>query len=147
MTGAATTVEEYLAALPDDRREVVASVADLVRRHLPPGYAEGIGFGMITWSVPLERFADTYNGQPLAYVSLAAQKRHYALYLMANYGDLELESRFREQWIATGRRLDLGKSCLRFRSLDDLDLGLVGELVAAVPVDVFVERYAQARNG
>lgn len=147
MASASAAVEEYLAALPDDRREVVASVAALVRRHLPPGYAEGMGFGMITWSVPLERFADTYNGQPLAYVSLAAQKRHYALYLMGIYGDPELDRRFREQWIATGRRLDLGKSCLRFRSLDDLDLGLVGELVAAVPVDLFVERYVQARNG
>src|SRR5919107_5809352 len=94
---------------------------------MPAGYREGVAFGMITWCVPLERYPHTYNGQPLGYVALAAQKRHYALYLMGLYADSGEAAQFRSRWEAGGRRLDMGKSCLRFRGLDDLHLDLVWE--------------------
>lgn len=145
MRSAAATPEQYLDELPPDRREVVAAVLDVVRRSMPAGFEEGMAWGMVTWSVPQSRYPDTYNGQPLAYVSLAAQKQHYALYLMGAFGDGEAEREFRARWEATGRRLDLGKSCLRFRRLADLDLDLVSELVASTSVEEFLSRYERGR--
>ena len=97
---AAATVEEYLDRLPPDRREVVGAVRDVVAAAMPEGYSEGVAFGMITWSIPLERYPTTYNGQPLGYVGLAAQKRHYALYLMGLYADSDEAAQFRSRWEA-----------------------------------------------
>lgn len=141
----ATTVEAYLAALPEERRAVVARVRDVVREHLPPGYEEAMAFGMIGWGVPLARYPDTYNGQPLGYVALAAQKSHYALYLPDAYGDPERAESLRAGFARAGRKLDMGKSCLRFRRLEDLPLDVIGAFVAARPVDAFVAQYEAAR--
>ena len=149
----AVSVPAYLAELPADRREVVAEVLETVRRHLPPGYTETMAWGMITWSVPLERYPTTYNGEPLGYAALAAQKRHYALYLMGTFTNPGQEQAFRARWETTGRTLDMGKSCLRFKKVEDLDLDLVGEIIAATPVDDFLATYerqraqAKARSG
>ena len=147
MQSDATTVEDYLASLEPDQRAVVKVVYDVVRAAVPTGYAEGVAWGMITWSVPLERYPETYNGQPLGYVALAAQKRHFALYLMGPYSDSEQDREFRARWTATGRTLDMGKSCLRFRRLDDLDLGLVSDSVASMPVETFLANYERVRSG
>jgi uncharacterized protein YdhG (YjbR/CyaY superfamily) len=135
---AATTVEQYLEELPPQRAEVVAHVRDLVNANLPEGYEEGMSYGMISWSVPLSAYPDTYNGKPLAYVSLAAQKHYYALYLMGVYADSEQEAQLREQWQARGTKLDMGRSCLRFKRLEDLHEDLVADVVAAVPMDEYV---------
>jgi propanediol dehydratase small subunit len=125
---------------------VLSAVRDVINEALPHGYVEGIAFGMIGWSVPLERFPDTYNGQPLSYVALAAQKRYYSLYLNSVYaGSVEQEA-LRRQWETTGRKLDMGKSCIRFTTLDDLDLDLVSEVVASTPVDEFIRVYEQMRH-
>lgn len=145
MSSTATTVAAYLDELAPERREVVQGVLDLVRGNLPDGYQESIGWGMITWSVPLTRYPTTYNAQPLSYLALTAQKRHYALYLMGVYADADQERELRERWTATGRRLDMGKSCLRFQRLDDLDQDLLAELIASTPVDVMIERYERSR--
>jgi hypothetical protein len=139
-------VGEYLDRLQPERREVMRAVRDVVAAAMPEGYAEGVAFGMITWSIPLERYPNTYNGQPLGYVALAAQKRHYALYLMGLYADSDEAAQFRRRWEAGGRRLDMGKSCLRFRGLDDLDLDLVAEVVAGTSVPAYLERYERARR-
>jgi uncharacterized protein YdhG (YjbR/CyaY superfamily) len=147
VSSTAATVEEYLAELPEDRREVVRSVRDLVNAHLPDGYVEGMQYGMISWVVPLERYPTPYNGKPLAVVSLAAQKNAYSLYLMGLYSDPAEAEAFRHRWEATGRRLDMGKSCLRFRRLADLDTDLVAEAVSRVPVDDFVTAAERARGG
>src|SRR5436305_7075307 len=92
----AATVEEYLSELPEERRKVVAAVRQVILDHLPAGYREAVCWGMIGYGIPLERYPTTYNGQPLGYVSLAAQKNHYALYLMCVYGDPQRESWLRE---------------------------------------------------
>ena len=146
MESSAGTVEQYLNGLPPDRRAVISAVRDVINRALPDGYVEGIAFGMIGWSVPLERFPDTYNGQPLGYVALAAQKRYYSLYLNAVYTGTVEEVEFRRRWEATGRKLDMGKSCVRFTRVDDVDLGLVSEMVAGTSVDEFIQRYKQMRH-
>ena len=141
----ATTVDEYLAALPDDRRPALAALRSLIVDHLPDGYEETVLWGMPSYVVPLARYPDTYNGQPLAYVSFAAQKRYSSLYLMALYSDSAEDQAFRERW-AGGKGLDMGKSCVRFRELEDLDLPLIGETIAATPVDRFLETYERLRS-
>jgi uncharacterized protein YdhG (YjbR/CyaY superfamily) len=143
----ATSAEEYLAQLPEERRAVVAALRTMVKRHLPRGYVEGAGYGMLTYTVPLERSGPTYNGQPLCYVSLAAQKGHYALYLMGAYMDPGLTKRVQESFTRAGKKLDMGKSCVRFKSLDGIPLDELGAVIAAVPVDEFVRRYQAIQAG
>jgi uncharacterized protein YdhG (YjbR/CyaY superfamily) len=142
MKSTATTADEYLAELPPERREAIARVRQVILDHLPEGYVEDMQWGMITYSVPLERYPDTYNGQPLALAALASQKRHMALYLMGVYG--ARDEAFRAAYRATGKRLDMGKSCVRFRSLDDLPLALVGETLASMPVDELIRQHEAA---
>jgi len=142
---AARTAEAYLAELPPERRAVVSAVRDVVRAHLPAGYAEEMGFGMISYVVPLSRQPDTYNGKPLCYAALAAQKNHFALYLMCAYADPErkawLEGAFRQ----AGKRFEAGKSCVRFQRLEDLPLDVIGEFIASCSVDTFVARHESVR--
>ena len=138
MHSEATTVDGYLASLPDDRREAIGAVLDVIRDSLPHGYAEEVAHGMIVWSVPLATYPDTYNGEPLVYAALASQKRHMALYLMGIYGDDGLREGFVADYRATGKRLDMGKSCVRFTKLDDLPLDVVGRAIAALSCDDFV---------
>ena len=143
---AAATVAEYLAELPTERRAVVATVRDLVNRHLPPGYVETMRWGMISWELPLERFPTTYNGQPLGVAALAAQKSHYALYLPAADGDPALGEALAHAWRAAGKKLDMGKSCLRFRRLDDLVPDAVGAALAASPPEVLIAQHGVAHG-
>ena len=136
---AVTTVEEYLASLPDDRRREIERVRRVVRKNLPAGYVEGVGFGMICYSVPLSVYRDTYNKQPLMYAALASQKNYLSLYLMPVYPDNALEKRLRDGFAAAGKKLDMGKSCIRFKHADDLELDAIGDIVAAVPVERWIE--------
>jgi hypothetical protein len=144
MKSDAATVESYLDGLPDDRREAVAAVREVVLRHLPEGFDEVMQYGMISWVVPLERFPDTYNGSPLTVASLADQKRHMALYLMGVYGEDGAQEWLRERWATTGKKLDMGKSCLRFKRLDDLALDVVGEAIARTTVDDLIAAHERA---
>lgn len=146
MRSDATTVEEYLNELPEERREVVAAVRDLVLKHLPDGYQETINWGMISYEVPLERYPDTYNGQPLSYLAIAAQKNYYALYLMGLYTHTEQEAQLRAAYARAGKKLDMGKSCLRFRKLEDLEPTAVAQVVAGMSVDDFIRNYEEARQ-
>lgn len=141
-----TTVEQYLASLPTDRRTALAQVRDTINRRLPAGYQETYQYNLISWIVPASRLGATYNGQPLALACLGSQKRHMALYLMCVYGSSELGAWFRDAYRATGKKLDMGKSCLRFTSIDALALDVVGEAIARVPVDAYVAGYEAQRS-
>ena len=138
MPSKATTVEAYLAELPAERREALAAVREVILANLPAGYVETMNWGMICYEVPLETCPDTYNGKPLCYAALASQKNHMAVYLTGIYMYDERRRAFEATYRATGKRCDAGKSCVRFRHLDDLPLDLVGEAVAAVPLETFV---------
>ncbi len=142
----AQNVAAYLAELPPERRAVVAAVRDVVLANLPRGYEEGMGWGMITYSIPLELYPDTYNRQPLCFAALAAQKNHYALYLNCVYQDRTLESALRQAFDQAGKKLDVGKSCVRFRKLADLPLPAIGKLIASVPPAAFIATYERARE-
>jgi hypothetical protein len=110
----------------------------MVRKHLPKGYVEQPMWGMITYSVPLEKSGPTYNGQPLCYAAIAAQKNHYAIYLMGPYGDPALRKRLEQGFADAGKRLDMGKSCVRFKSLDAIPLDVIGEVIGAVPMARYI---------
>ena len=138
MRSSATSVADYLRALPDDRRTALETVRRVINDHLPPGYEEAMNWGMITWQVPLETCPDTYNGQPLMYAALASQKRYMAVHLMGIYTSPGARDAFEAAYRATGKRFDAGKACVRFRKLADLPLDLIGETIAALPADELV---------
>lgn len=147
VSSAATTVDAYLDALPEPARTCMTRVRALVLAHLPEGYVEAMTWGMPTYEIPLARYPDTYNGKPLCYVAFAAQKRHNALYLNMAYAESGVENMLREAWAAAGRRLDMGKCCLRFRRYEDLLEAPLAEAIASMPVEAFIARYEQARAG
>jgi len=146
MKSSAKTVEQYLKQLPADRQKALRAVRHVIRKNLPKGYEEAMGFGMISYQVPLSVVPDTYNGQPLCYAGLASQKNHMALYLMSIYGDKATEKWFRDRFKASGKKLDCGKSCVRFRKLEDLPLDVIGEAVARMPLNEYVRRYEATRK-
>jgi len=147
MQSDATSVEGYLSELPAYRRAAIEAVRQTILENLPDGYEEVINWGMITYQVPLATYPDTYNGKPLMYAALASQKNHMAVYLTGIYMSDDLRSEFETAYKATGKRFDVGKSCVRFKKLDDLPLELIGECVASADVDTFVARAKGAMSG
>jgi uncharacterized protein YdhG (YjbR/CyaY superfamily) len=141
-----STVEEYLDELPEDRRDVVAKVRQMVLKNLPRGYREAVSWGVISYEVPLERYADTYNKKPLCYVALAAQKNHYALYLMGAYAKPGQADALKDAFAKAGKKLDMGKSCLRFKKVEDLPLDAIGRIIADIPPDEMIEYARSARQ-
>src|SRR3972149_3213844 len=146
VSSSAKTVDEYIAALPKDRQGDIKAVRKLILRHLPKGYQEGMQFGMISYHVPLEDYPDTYNRQPLGIVGLAAQKNYNSLYLMAVYGNPEIERWFKDRYKVSEKKLDMGKSCVHFRAADDLPLDLIAETIAKVPKGSYI-KYVESVKG
>lgn len=142
----AKTVSEYLRELPAERRQAIETVRATILDNLPEGYEESMQFGMIGYSVPLSRYPKTYNNAPLSYAALASQKNHMSVYLMGCYGDEKLAKWFEKEFRKTGKRLDMGKSCVRFKKLDDIPLVLIGEAVAQMEVEEFIALYERARD-
>ncbi|MGH6960877.1 MAG: DUF1801 domain-containing protein [Dongiaceae bacterium] len=144
-----STVSEYFAELPPERRAAIAAVRKVIRGALPGGYAETMQYGMIGYVVPLTRYPAGYLGDgktPLPYVALASQKNHMAVYLMNVCGDRATAAWFRARWKASGKKLDMGKSCLRFKRLEDLPLPLIGEVAGRTSVETTIEQYERARK-
>jgi hypothetical protein len=149
MQSNSTTVPEYLAELPYDRSEVLQSVREVIIQNLPEGYEETMQNGMISYVVPHSIFPAGYHVDPtqaLTYISLASQKDYMSIYFMNIYGDKETEKWFRDAYEATGKKLDMGKSCVRFKRLEDLPLEVIGEAVALTPVKKYVENYLKILN-
>lgn len=142
----ATTVTEYLASLPEDRRKAISIVRSVVRKHLPKGYREGLTYGAITYEIPLKTFPDTYNGQPLCYAALAAQKNFNTLYLMGPYGSPKQRAELEAAFKTAGKKLDMGKSCVHFKEADDLPLPAIGKLIASIPAAKWIEIYKASRK-
>ena len=146
MKSIAKTVDEYMAQLPAARSEAIEAVRRVVLENLPAGYEEAMNWGMITYQVPLSVYSDTYNGQPLMYAALASEKNHMAVYLTAIYMDDEARQRFEDGYRKTGMRMDVGKSCVRFRTLDDVPLELVARAIAYMEMPEFVSRMKALRS-
>jgi hypothetical protein len=145
MQSKATTVKQYLDELPAERRRDIAKVRSVVRKNLPKGYRETMNWGIISYELPLETYPDTYNEKPLCYAGLAAQKNFNTLYLMGAYGDSKQRKRLEDAFRKSGKKMDMGKSCLHFRSADDLPLETIGEIIASTPPQKMIEMYETAR--
>lgn len=143
----ALTVRQYLAELPPERRQVVSAIRDRINANLPPGYVETMNWGMICWEIPMSRFSETSNGHPLGNLALAAQKGNYALYSMAAYMDPDLAARLREMFRTAGVRLDMGKSCIRFKSLEGLPREALELLASGTTVERCIELYRRSLHG
>lgn len=151
----ATTVAEYLSDLTEDRRQLVGAIRDVVNNNLPDGYQEAMQYGMIGWSVPHDIYPAGYHTdpkQPLPFAALASQKQYVSLYLMGLYITSEVDAKgqaaespdsvwFRQAWLDSGHRLNMGKSCVRVRSLDDVAFEVVAEAIRRVPLDEYIARY------
>jgi len=142
----AGTVEQYLSELTPEQRQVVSAVRTAILKHLPPGYKETMNWGMISYEVPLERYPHTYNKQPLSYVALAAQKRYYSLYLMAVYDGSVEQAWLQEEFARVGKKLDMGKSCLRFRTIEDLPLDVIAQVIGSTPPEKLIALYEKSRR-
>jgi len=148
-----TTVAAYLDSLAADRRAVIEEARAFVHTHIHKGYAEFMNWGVINWGIPLEEFSNTYNGQPLCYVGLGAQKNYNSLYLMGAYSSSsgEYTSPFSEKLLVdafkkAGKRLDMGKCCLRFRALDDLELTSVAKVIAMSTPKEYIAYYKRVKR-
>ncbi len=142
---AAKTVDAYLKSLPADRRKEISAVRDIVLRNLPKGYVEGMEYGMIYYSIPLSRYPGTYNGHPLCYAGLAAQKNFNTIYLLGVYGDGARAKQFHDAFAKAGKKLDMGKSCVHFKAADDLALNAIGDAIASVSPDEHIAMYEKSR--
>lgn len=142
----ATTIKQYLAELPEDRRKDLTKLVSLVRKNLPKGYEEVMAWGMIGYQVPMEVSGPTYNNQPIGPVAIAAQKNHISLYLLSIYASKKLTAEFQKRWLASGKKLDMGKSCIRFKTLEQADLETIAWAVGLLDPIEFSEMYQKARR-
>ena len=145
-TNKAKTVGEYLKQLPADRRKTLSTVRNVVLENLPKGYKEAIGWGAITYAIPLEDYPNTYNGQPLCVAALSAGKDYCSIHLMAAYGDTKTRKWLEEAFKKSGKKLDMGKACVRFKKADDLPLDAIGKIIAKVTPDKYIKTYEAARK-
>jgi hypothetical protein len=147
MQSKAKTVEAYLAELPDDRRAAIQAVRDVILANMDSDYEEGIQYGMIGFHVPHRVYPPGYHcdpKQPLPFAGLASQKNYMSLYMMFCYGDSPLTKWFQSEWKKTGKKLDMGKSCIRFKKIEDLPLELIGEAIRRMPVKKLIEYFETA---
>lgn len=150
MQSKATTVEQYLRELPEDRRKALEAVRRVILENLDKDFEEGMSYGMIGYYVPHRVYPAGYHcdpKQPLPFANLASQKNHMALYLMCIYGDTPLASWFREAWAKTGKKLDMGKACVRFKKVDDLALDVIGEAIRRVPARAYIDHCETTTRG
>jgi len=141
-----STVAEYLASLTPERRALVSKVRAFVRQHLPRGYTEMIGWGVIAWCVPLKEFRETYNGQPLCITALASNKNYCTLHLLGAYGSPKLYKVLQDGYKAAGKKFDMGKGCLHFKTWDDIETTSVARVLAAIPKAEYLAMYATSRK-
>ncbi len=146
VSSAAVRVDQYLSELHEPRRSEITELLNLIRNNLPNGFDEAIAWGMIVFQVPMAISGPTYNGQPLAAVALASQKHHISFYLSSIYASEELTTEFHQRWEQSGKKLDMGKSCVRFRSLDRADLATLAWAVSLLDPVQFTQMYLDARQ-
>jgi hypothetical protein len=150
MQSKAKTVDQYLAELPEDRREALQAVREVILENLPDGYEEGMQYGMIGYFVPHSVYPAGYHcdpQQPLPFAGMASQKNHMSIYLMCIYGNSDQEAWFKDAWSQTGKKLDMGKSCVRFKRIEDVPLKVIGQAIKRVPAKKFIEYYESTIKG
>ncbi|MFH1184304.1 MAG: DUF1801 domain-containing protein [Chloroflexota bacterium] len=139
-------LERFLDSLPSDRGFILRDLRKAILKNLPAGYVERFEGGMILYEIPLASYPNTYNRRPLMLAGLASQKSYVTLYLMAVYGDKSTEKWFKQAYAVSGKKLNMGKSCVHFKSREDIPADVIGQAIAQVPVDKYIEIYETARG-
>ena len=150
MSSSAKTADEYLGDLPPERRAALAAVRKVILANLPEGYEEQMQYGMIGYVVPHRLYPAGYHcnpKEPLPFAILGSQKNHMALHLCSVYGDAATTEWFQQAYAASGKKLDMGKACVRFKKLDDLPLDVIGKVFARTPVKRYVARIEAMLKG
>lgn len=140
------SIQEYLAGLSDGRARILRELRTTILANLPEGFIEEFKNGVFSYVIPLSAYPDTYNGHPLLLAALASQKTFVTLYLMAVYGDTKLENWFKDAYARSGKRLDMGRSCVHFKEAGDIPHGVIGKAIAKVSVKKYVRIYEAARR-
>ena len=157
MKSEANSVEQYIASLSEDRRDAVEKVREVILHNLDDAYEEGMQYGMIGYFVPLKMYSAGYNGnpnQPLMIAALASQKNYLSFYLAGTYcgcGDGTAETPdmawFRQAWAKTGKKLSMGKACVRFKTAEELALDVIGEAIRRLPALDYIAQYKKVSAG
>lgn len=142
----AKTVAEYVAEAPEEKQADLKKVRALVRKHLPKGVKEAMNYGMIAYEIPLSRYPETYNGQPLMFAALAAQKQKLSLYINHVYQNPKRREQLMKGFEKIGKKPDIGKSCIRFKKAEDIPLDVIGKLIAGASVEGFIKDYEASRK-
>ena len=149
MRSEANTVDGYLKGLPEERRKAISAVRKVILKNLPKGFEESMNYGMISYQVPLTVYPNTYNKQPLMIAALASQKNYMAVHLIGIYLSGESRANFEAAYKATGKKLDSGKGCVRFKNLDDLPLDVIGDVIASITLEKYksyIENWQRIRK-
>ncbi|MBC7872350.1 MAG: DUF1801 domain-containing protein [Ferruginibacter sp.] len=145
MQSKATTVDDYIAELPEDRKKAIAQLRKVVKKNLPKGFKEHMGYGMMGYSVPHSLYPAGYHcnpKDPLPFMGMASQKNFIAVYHMGVYADPKLLKWFTDAHAkASPKRLDMGKSCIRYRKMEDIPFDLIGELATKMTPDEWIAVY------
>jgi len=147
MQSKAKTVKEYLASLPDDRRRAIEALRKVIAKNLDKPFKEGMQYGAIGYFLPHSKYPDGYHcdpSQPLPFAGIASQKNHIGLYLFCVYIDTKVEAAFRKDWLASGKKLDMGKACVRVKKLEDIPLDVVGRVFGRITAKDFVASYEKS---
>ena len=142
MTSGAKTVAEYLDSLPEDRRAALTKVRSVIKKHLPKGFVEQIQYGMIGYVVPHSAYPAGYHvnpKEPLGFAGLGSQKNYMSLYMMTAYGWPGMAEWLKTEFAARGKKLNMGKSCIRFKKIEDLPLDVIGEAFGKVSMEAYIE--------
>ena len=139
------TPAQYIASLPADRAKTIATVRAFVNQHIPRGYEECMVWGSIGWTIPLSRYPDTHNKQPILYVGTSSQKNYCVLYLMGAFWSASQLQQLKAAFAAAGKKLDMGGCCVNFKSPDDLPLEAIGKLISAISSEKWIEMYEETR--
>jgi len=146
VSSSAESVEQYLAQLEPQRARDVTVLRELCLKHLPPGLEEAMNWGMIAYQVPFSVVDKTYNKQPLLYAAIASQKQYISLYLMSIYAFEQARENFERDWKARGKKLNVGKACIRFKNVESAPLDVIQKALSQVTVEEYVERYLEVRG-
>lgn len=145
MQSKAATIDQYLSELPDDRQEPMKKLRQTILDNLPEGFSEGMGYGMIGYAVPKDKYPAGYHCDPklpLPFASIASQKNNIALYHMGIYASPEILEWFQQEYPKHSKtKLDMGKGCVRFKKVDQIPYELIGELMQKISMEQWIETY------
>jgi uncharacterized protein YdhG (YjbR/CyaY superfamily) len=141
----ANSAENYISQVPEERQETLKRLQKIIKQNLPKGFEEGIQYGMIGYYVPHSKYPDGYHcnpKEPLPFMSFASQKNSVNLYHSGIYAIPEIHNWFVNEYPKhCKRKLDMGKSCIRFKKMEDIPFDLIGELCKKISVDKWIEVY------